>query len=176
MTRRLNKKQPKFYSKFLLNSHIIKLAPKVNRYLGFLCSKICRQEISKIAQSGHTGYYPYEGVPRRPYAQIKTFFSTWLLQQRKGKSDKTDLKRDYKFFEHLLSDRFRHQNTFASFFSFLPSFLPSLHYTLLSLQFYRKNFSWCKNGCRHSSVDSSAPTILLPWVQVPSTPFTLFHL
>ena len=122
--------------------------------------------------------WPYWLLPIRRCSQAtictnKNFFSTWLLQQRKGKSDKTDLKRDYKFFEHLLSDRFRHQNTFASFFSFLPSFLPSLHYTLLSLQFYRKNFSWCKNGCRHSSVDSSAPTILLPWVWVPSTPSTL---
>ena len=28
-------------------------------------------------------------------------------------------------------------------------------------------------GCRHSLVDSSAPTILLPWVRVPSTPSTL---
>ena len=31
-------------------------------------------------------------------------------------------------------------------------------------------------GCRHRSVDSSAPTILAPWVQVTSTPSTLFHL
>ena len=29
-------------------------------------------------------------------------------------------------------------------------------------------------GCRHSSVDSSAPTILPPWVHIPSTPSTLF--
>ena len=29
-------------------------------------------------------------------------------------------------------------------------------------------------GCRHSSVDSSVPTILLPQVQVPSTPSMLF--
>ena len=29
------------------------------------------------------------------------------------------------------------------------------------------------SGCRHSSVDSSVPTILPPWVQVPSTPCTL---
>ena len=28
-------------------------------------------------------------------------------------------------------------------------------------------------GCRRSSVDFSVPTILLPWVQVPSTPTTL---
>ena len=28
-------------------------------------------------------------------------------------------------------------------------------------------------GCRHSSVDSSVPTILLPWVRVPNTPTTL---
>ena len=30
-------------------------------------------------------------------------------------------------------------------------------------------------GCRHSSVDSSAPTILLPRVWVPRTPFMLFY-
>ena len=30
-------------------------------------------------------------------------------------------------------------------------------------------------GCRHSSVDSSAPSILPPWVHVPSTPYTLFQ-
>ena len=29
-------------------------------------------------------------------------------------------------------------------------------------------------GCRHSSADSSAPTILLPQVRVPNTPCTLF--
>ena len=29
-------------------------------------------------------------------------------------------------------------------------------------------------GCRHSSVDSSAPSILPPWVRVPSTPSMLF--
>ena len=37
---------------------------------------------------------------------------------------------------------------------------------------------WCHKqilakGCRHSSVDSSAPTILPPWVWAPSTPSTL---
>ena len=32
-------------------------------------------------------------------------------------------------------------------------------------------FQWM--GCRHSSVESSAPTILPPWVQVPSTPSML---
>ena len=31
-------------------------------------------------------------------------------------------------------------------------------------------------GCRHSSVDSSAPTILLPWVRIPSTPSTLYSI
>ena len=35
---------------------------------------------------------------------------------------------------------------------------------------------WDKEGCRHSSVDSSAPPILLPWVQVPSTPSTLLSI
>ena len=32
------------------------------------------------------------------------------------------------------------------------------------------------NSCRHSSVDSSAPSILLPRVRVPSTPSTLFSI
>ena len=33
------------------------------------------------------------------------------------------------------------------------------------------NVEWISKlgGCRHSSVDSSAPTILTPWVQIPST-------
>ena len=30
-----------------------------------------------------------------------------------------------------------------------------------------------KLGCRHSSVDSSVPTILLPWVQIPNKPSML---
>ena len=33
-----------------------------------------------------------------------------------------------------------------------------------------------ENGCRHSSVDSSAPSILPPQVQVPSTPSMLFSI
>ena len=38
-----------------------------------------------------------------------------------------------------------------------------------------KGFSTCyKSGSRHSSVDLSAPTILLPRVRIPSTPTTLF--
>ena len=32
----------------------------------------------------------------------------------------------------------------------------------------------CHRGCLHSSVDLSAPTILLPQIRVPSTPSTLF--
>ena len=35
-----------------------------------------------------------------------------------------------------------------------------------------KNINW---GGRHSSVVSSAPTILHPWVQIPSTPSVLFQ-
>ena len=39
-----------------------------------------------------------------------------------------------------------------------------------------KRFKWYKwfKGCRHSSVDSSAPTIMPLRVRVPSTPSTLF--
>ena len=41
------------------------------------------------------------------------------------------------------------------------------------LKLYQNNY----RGCRHSSVDSSAPTILPPWVRVPSTPsFIVFVL
>ena len=28
---------------------------KVTKYLGYFCKKFCHQELSKIAQSGHTG-------------------------------------------------------------------------------------------------------------------------
>ena len=42
-----------------------------------------------------------------------------------------------------------------------PSAHPTLHLLLV-----KRSIS----GCRHSSVDSSAPSILLPRVQVPSTP------
>ena len=31
-------------------------------------------------------------------------------------------------------------------------------------------------GCHHSSVDLSVPSILLPQVRVPSTPFTFFSI
>ena len=43
------------------------------------------------------------------------------------------------------------------------------------LKFYKQPIKTIlKLGCRHSSVDSSAPTILPPQVWVPSTPSTLF--
>ena len=35
-------------------------------------------------------------------------------------------------------------------------------------------YVYASMGCRHSSVVSSAPTILFPWVQILSTPSTLF--
>ena len=35
--------------------------------------------------------------------------------------------------------------------------------------------NFTEKGCRHSSVDSSVPTILLPRVQVPSRPSTLLY-
>ena len=31
------------------------MAQKVTKYFGYFCMKICRQELLKIAQSGHTG-------------------------------------------------------------------------------------------------------------------------
>ena len=31
------------------------MAQKVSRYFGYYCRKICQQDLSKIAQSGHTG-------------------------------------------------------------------------------------------------------------------------
>ena len=37
----------------------------------------------------------------------------------------------------------------------------------------RKQNNKEKVGCRHSSVDSCAPSILSPWVQLQSTPSTL---
>ena len=43
----------------------------------------------------------------------------------------------------------------------------------LSLQTLQKK---CSKGCRHSSVDSSAPSNLPPWVWVPSTPSMLFSI
>ena len=33
-----------------------KVALKVYKIIGLLCKKICTQELSKIAQSGHTAY------------------------------------------------------------------------------------------------------------------------
>ena len=49
----------------------------------------------------------------------------------------------------------------------------TFYFLLYRLVLIIKNSYW---GCRHSSVDSSAPTILLPRVRVPSTSSTLFHL
>ena len=48
-----------------------------------------------------------------------------------------------------------------------PSAHPTLHLLLV-----KRSIS----GCRHSSVDSSAPSILLPRVQVPSTPSMLLSI
>ena len=33
-----------------------------------------------------------------------------------------------------------------------------------------------REGCRYSSVDLSAPSIMPPWVRVPNTPTTLFSI
>ena len=43
---------------------VLKIAQKVNIHLGYFIKKICHQELSKIAQSGHTdqglsGFYTY---------------------------------------------------------------------------------------------------------------------
>ena len=43
-------------SSFYLNRMVSKLAQKVNTFLGNSGEKICHQKLSKISQSGHTGW------------------------------------------------------------------------------------------------------------------------
>ena len=52
----LSKSCPKSsHSSFYLKIASFKITWKVSNYFGYFCKKICRQELSKIAQSGHTG-------------------------------------------------------------------------------------------------------------------------
>ena len=44
---------------------------------------------------------------------------------------------------------------------------PVMRFSPMTIRLYNK----VQKGCHHSSVDSSAPTILPPWVRVPSTPY-----
>ena len=57
----------------------------------------------------------------------------------------------------------------------LPSYHERLQHQILN-KFEQKRKIIKFKGCRHSSVDSSAPSILLPRVRVPSTPSTLFSI
>ena len=58
-----NKKQPNYFQKlperlpqqFLLKKCRLKLVRKVTKYLGYFCKKIRCEDVSKIAQSDHTG-------------------------------------------------------------------------------------------------------------------------
>ena len=43
------------YSSLCKKMDVFKTAQTVNIHLGYFCKKICHQELSKIAQSGHTG-------------------------------------------------------------------------------------------------------------------------
>ena len=52
------------------------VAFKVLKYLGYFCSKICSQELSKIAQSGHTG-------PQQELFKIHFVDSTFLAQDKR---------------------------------------------------------------------------------------------
>ena len=42
------------HSRFYLKVMYFKMAPKVTKYFGHFCIKLCRQELLKIAQSGHS--------------------------------------------------------------------------------------------------------------------------
>ena len=51
----LLQKHPKIsQSSFYLKSDIFQNSPKIVNYLGYYCRKMCHQDLSKIAQSGHT--------------------------------------------------------------------------------------------------------------------------
>ena len=42
------------HSSLTYNCSVFKIAQKVAKFLGYFCMKICHQDPSKIAQSGHT--------------------------------------------------------------------------------------------------------------------------
>ena len=44
------------HSSFYLNRDVFHKIPKVTKYSGYFCMIICSQELSKIAQSGHTDH------------------------------------------------------------------------------------------------------------------------
>ena len=64
VTRFWNKKLPNFSLKgpkcshygFNIKNYILKFAPTVAKYLGYICKKKCHQDLSKLGQSGHTAF------------------------------------------------------------------------------------------------------------------------
>ena len=38
-----------------MKNYVSKAGQKVSKHFGYFCKEICQQELSKIAQSGHTG-------------------------------------------------------------------------------------------------------------------------
>ena len=54
---------------FYLKVIFLKIAPNGNKYLGYFCKKTYCQQLSKIAQSGHTG----------PSSRLPNNFSTYLI-------------------------------------------------------------------------------------------------
>ena len=56
-----------------------KIAQKVAKYLSYFCKKICSQELSKIAESGHTVQYL-----RRGGILIECFHSTHFCSYAKS--------------------------------------------------------------------------------------------
>ena len=66
VTRCWSKKQPNFSKScpkcsqcsFYIRVTIFEIAQNVANHFGLFCFKFCCQELSKIAQSGHTAYYP----------------------------------------------------------------------------------------------------------------------
>ena len=64
------------------------IALKVPKYFGFLCNKICHQELSKLAQSGHTAM-PLLSSNLFPLLQLRLIFlkmgQPWPLFQTNNK-------------------------------------------------------------------------------------------
>ena len=69
-------KLPKSNDRRFYLSALFKFVQMFDKYLGYFCTKICHQELSKIAQSGHTG--TAEPTPTNGAKIVKHFVNTCM--------------------------------------------------------------------------------------------------
>ena len=61
---------------------VFKTAQKVNIHLGYLCKKICHEQLSKIVQSGHNAYDVRAISQAGESLSMKK--SVWMCERERG--------------------------------------------------------------------------------------------